>query len=204
MFSTDECFGPAKEGVYYKEWDRHMPSNPYAATKSAAEDLCIAYENTYKLPVIITKSMNIFGERQHPEKFIPMCINKVLNNEEMSIHSDSTRKISGTRHWIHARNVADAVMFLMESRNTKIGDKYNIVGDEISNLDIAQLVADIIGKPLKYKMVDFHSSRPGHDLRYAMNGSKMSRMGWQLPMDTYESLKKTIRWTLNNQRWLEI
>lgn len=119
--------------------------------------------------------MNIFGERQHPEKFIPLCIRKVINEETLTIHADSTKTVSGTRHWIHARNVADAALFLLDKFEP--GEKYNIVGEEISNLELAQMIASIIGKELKYQMTDFHSSRPGHDLRYAMDGSKMKEMG---------------------------
>lgn len=199
-FSTDEVYGPALEGVYYKEWDRHKPGNPYAACKSGGEQLCIAYENTYKLPIFITRSMNIYAERQFKEKFIPLCINKVLNDDTLTIHADKTKTISGTRHWIHARNVADAVLFLLDKFES--GESYNIVGEEISNLELAKMIASIIGKELKYEMVDFHSSRPGHDLRYAMSGSKMKQMGWEPPKNVYESLKKTIEWTLENPKWL--
>lgn len=200
MFSTDETFGPAPMVVFYKEWDRSKPGNPYAATKSASEDLSISYQNTYKIPVFITKCMNVFGERQHQEKFIPLCIKKILNNEEITIHSDESKKISGTRHWIHARNVADALLFLMDKFES--GEKYNIVGEEISNLDIAKKISIIMGKPLRYKMVDFHSSRPGHDLRYSLDGSKMRQMGWSLPKDLDYSLEKTVKWTLKNKQWL--
>jgi len=200
-FSTDEVFGPAPTGVYYKEWDRYNSGNPYAATKASGEELCLAYENTYKLPVFITRSMNIFGERQHPEKFIPLCINKINNSETITIHSDKTKMISGTRHWIHSRNVADGVLFLLDKFES--GEKYNIVGEEISNLELALMIADIIGKELKYEMVDFHSSRPGHDLRYSMDGGKMKQMGWEPPKDIYESLKKTIEWTIENKKWLK-
>jgi dTDP-glucose 4,6-dehydratase len=199
-FSTDEVFGPAPEGKFYKEWDRYNSSNPYAATKAGGEELVLAYGNTYKLPVIITHTMNVFGERQHPEKFIPMCIKKILAGEEVIIHSDKTRAKSGSRCWIHARNVADAVLFVL--KNGDIQDKYNIAGQEMSNLGVAKMIADIIGKELKYKMVDFHSSRPGHDLRYALDGDKMWQLGWEPPRDLKASLSKTIKWTLKNKRWL--
>ena len=201
-FSTDEVFGPAPIGTYYKEWDRYNSGNPYAATKAGAEELCLAYQNTYKLPIFITRSMNIFGERQHPEKFIPLCIRKIINEENLTIHADSTKTVSGTRHWIHARNVADAALFLLDKFTP--GEKYNIVGEEISNLLLAQMIAKIIGKELIFEMTDFHSSRPGHDLRYAMDGSKMKSMGWEPPKDVHKSLEKTINWTLKNKKWLEI
>jgi dTDP-glucose 4,6-dehydratase len=199
-FSTDEVFGPAPEGTKYKEWARYNSGNPYAASKAGGEELTLAYGNTYKLPVIITHTMNCIGERQHPEKFVPMCIKKILNGEEVIIHANKDKTKSGSRHWIHARNVADAILFLLDGAETQ--DKYNIVGEEMSNLEVAQLIADIMGKPLKYKMVDFHSSRPGHDLRYALDGTKMAELGWTPPKDLRASLEKTIKWFLENKKWL--
>ena len=86
-FSTDEVFGPAPNGIKYKENDRYNSTNPYSATKAGAEELAVAYENTYKLPIIITHTMNVFGERQHPEKYIPMCIRKARDGEVVTIHS---------------------------------------------------------------------------------------------------------------------
>lgn len=201
-FSTDEVFGPALGDTMYKEWDRHKPTNPYSASKAAAEDICISYENTYKIPIIIVNVMNVFGERQHVEKFIPLCIKRVLNGDMIHIHSYPDKKSSGTRFYIHARNVADAVLFLIN--NGKIGDKYNITGEkEVSNLEMAQFIASVVGKELKYEMVDFHSNRPGHDLRYGLDGNKLFDMGWKIPFNFEQSLTKTIQWTLENQKWLK-
>lgn len=201
-FSTDEVFGPALGNTLYKEWDRHRPTNPYSASKSAAEEICIAYENTYKLPIIIVNVMNAFGERQHVEKFIPLCIKKILNNEKIYIHSYPDKTTSGTRFYIHARNIASVVLFLIN--NGQIGEKYNISGEkEVSNLDLAQFIANTLQKDLNYEMVDFHSSRPGHDLRYGLDGSKLYELGWKLPLSFEESLKKTILWTVENKQWLD-
>ena len=201
-FSTDEVFGPALGDTLYKEWDRHNPTNPYSASKSAAEGICLSYENTYKVPLLIVNVMNAFGERQHVEKFIPMTIKKLLNDEEIIIHSYPDKKTSGTRFYIHGRNIAAAVLFLL--KNGKNGEKYNITGEkEVSNLEMAQIIADTIGKPLKYKMTDCHSIRPGHDLRYGLDGSKMFEMGWKIPVPFDESIKNTILWTLENKKWLE-
>ncbi len=202
-FSTDEVFGPAPEGTNYKEWDRYNSTNPYSATKAGGEELALAYANTYGLPIFITHTMNVFGERQHPEKFVPMAINKILNNEKILIHSDPTKIKAGSRFWIHARNVASAIMFLLEKAKNR--DKYNIVGEkEINNLELAQFIANTLGKKLNYEMVDFHSSRPGHDLRYALDGTKLKELGWNIPMAVEQSLTKTINWSINNPRWLEI
>jgi len=201
-FSTDEVFGPALGETLYKEWDRHKPTNPYSASKSAAEQICISYENTYKIPLMIVNVMNAFGERQHVEKFIPLCIKKMINNEKIYIHSYPDKKTSGTRFYIHARNIAAAVLFLI--KNGEIGEKYNISGErEVSNLEMAQMIAKFMNKELDYEMVDFHSSRPGHDLRYGLDGSKLFNMGFELPINFEESLRKTVEWTLENQKWLE-
>jgi len=199
-FSTDEVFGPAPEGTDYKEWDRYKSGNPYAASKAGAEELCVAFENTYKLPIIITHTMNVIGERQHPEKFIPMTIKNILKGDNVVIHSDKTKTKSGSRKWIHARNVCNALLFLTD--NGESGDKYNIVGEEMSNLEVAQFIADTLDKPLKHEMVDFHSSRPGHDLRYSLDGSKLKEMGFEHPKTLKKSLKKTILWYLNRPDWL--
>lgn len=201
-FSTDEVFGPALGTTLYKEDDRHKPTNPYSASKSAAENICISYENTYKLPLMIVNVMNAFGERQHVEKFIPLCIKKVLNDEIVYIHSYPDKKTSGTRFYIHAQNIANAVLFLIQ--NGKLGEKYNITGEkEVSNLDLALLIAKTVGKELKYEMVDHHSDRPGHDLRYGLDGSKLFSIGWNPTFNFEQSLEKTIQWTLNNKEWLE-
>jgi len=199
-FSTDEVFGPAETGVYYKEWDRYDSRNPYAATKAGGEELSLAYANTYHLPLFITHSMNIFGERQHPEKYIPSCIKKIRDGEKVLVHSHRLKPLPGSRHWIHARNVASALLFLLTKATQR--DKYNIVGEEHDNLEIAQMIAHILNKPLKYELVDFHSSRPGHDLRYSLDGSKLLSMGFRPNISFQDSFKKTVLWSLNNPQWL--
>lgn len=177
-FSTDEVFGPAPVGVNYKEHDSYNCTNPYSASKASAEQFCVAYANCYHLPIVVTRSMNIFGERQHPEKFIPLCINKVLKNETIYVHSSQDRTVSGSRFYIHARNVAHAIDFIMSLDYNDQIEFFNIVGEkEISNFDLAKLVCDIMGKQTNIEMIDFHSSRPGHDLRYALDGSKMTSLG---------------------------
>lgn len=201
-FSTDEVYGPALGDKMYKEDERHNPTNPYSSSKSGAEQICVAYHNTYKIPIIRINVMNAFGERQHIEKFIPKVIKSVLNGDKVFIHSYPDKKSSGTRYYIHARNIAAAVLFLLEKGN--IGESYNLTGEqEISNLEMAQMIAKVIGKPLNYEMVDFHSSRPGHDLRYGLDGNKMYDMGWVLPVDFQKSLENMINWTLDNKEWLE-
>ena len=211
-FGTDEVFGPAPDGIKYGENDRYNSTNPYSATKAGGEELAVAYENTYGLPVYITHTMNVFGERQHPEKFIPMCIRKARDGEAVTIHSDSTKTIPGSRHYIHAEDVASAVLFLLNHEeiyeptwgNAKC-PKFNIVGsEELNNLELAQIIAEAQGKELKYDMVDFHSSRPGHDLRYALDGDKMKLLGWEPAKSVRERIGEVTKWTLDNERWIQL
>jgi dTDP-glucose 4,6-dehydratase len=200
-FSTDEVYGSAPKGTAFSEWDRHKPTNPYSAGKSAAENICIAYENTYKIPLMSVNVMNAFGARQHVEKFIPKTIKNILNDNKVLIHSYPDKKEAGSRFYIHARNIAAAILFLLEKGS--VGEKYNVVGEkEVDNLEMASFIAKVIGKPLKYEMIDFHGDRPGHDLRYSLSGEKMDSLGWELPHSFEESLKNTVEWTVANQKWL--
>ena len=179
-----------------------------------------SFANTYALPCIITRQMNIFGERQHPEKFIPKVIRSVLNGETVPIHATPDKQQAGMRHYIHARNVADAHMFLLREQpwrnsHSEYVESYHIVGErEVDNLMLAQMIEGFVKElapgmglsvaGLKYEMVDFHSSRPGHDLRYALDGGKMKTLGWQPPKNFEESLKKTVLWGLENPDWLKM
>lgn len=208
--STDEVYGPAAEGHKHKEWvDLHLPSNPYSASKSAQESIAFSYWRTYGLPIAITNTMNIIGEMQDPEKYIPMVIKKVLSGEKVSIHGTLDGKI-GSRFYLHARNQADGLLHVLTQKFLKYGEserllKYHIVGEkEINNLQLAELIASIIGKKLSYEIVDFHSSRPGHDLRYALDGEKIKESGWTPPIPLEDSLRSTINWTLKNPEWLLI
>lgn len=200
-FSTDEVYGPALGDHLYKEDDRQNPTNPYSASKAAAENICLSYANTYKIPVMICNVMNVFGERQHVEKFIPKCIDAISKGEKVLIHSYPSCQESGTRFYIHARNVAAAVLFIID--NGTVGERYNICGEkEVSNLDMAKYIAESMGLTLDYELIDFHSTRPGHDLRYGLDGSKLNAMGWHLPVTFETSLKNTIQWTLEHKKWL--
>ena len=202
--STDEVYGPAPKGVNWQEWDRLSPSNPYAATKAGGDCLAMAYKKSYRLPVTITRTMNNFGERQHPEKFVPMIIKRILSGDEISVHGEKKKDtwLSGSRIWLHARNHADAILFLLKSETDEA--IINVVGDtEVSNLDMVKLIGNIMNKEPKWKWMDFHSSRPGHDVRYSLDGNKLFQMGWVSPMKFEESMKKTIEWTIKNSRYLE-
>ena len=205
-FSTDEVFGPAPVGVDYEEYDRYNSTNPYSATKAGGEELAVAFRNTYDLPIVITHTMNVFGERQHPEKFIPSCIKKIRDGETVTIHSDKTKTVPGSRHYIHAADVAEAVMFILgldDSSLKTVCPKYNIVGkQEINNLELAEIIAAAQEKTLSYEMVDFHSSRPGHDLRYSLSGEKMKSLGWEPKIDLTDRIKQVVDWTLARPDWM--
>lgn len=200
-FSTDEVFGPAPENIAFKEWDRHKPTNPYSSSKSSAESICLAYSNTYNLPLMIVNNMNVFGERQHSEKFIPGTMKKILSREKILIHSDKTKTQPGSRFYIYAKNVCASLVFLLE--NGTHGEKYHVVGErEVDNLELATLIAKYMNKDFEYELVDFHSNRPGHDLRYAIEDLNLNNLGWVNPLNFEESLRKTVEWTMQNKNWL--
>jgi dTDP-glucose 4,6-dehydratase len=215
-FGTDEVFGSAPDGVEYQEYDRYNSRSPYSATKAGAEELCVAYENTFGMPIYCTHTMNVFGERQSPEKFIGIAMRKILNDEPVTIHCDeATGTQSGLRHWVHAADVADATMFIMDlpHKGFEIAKdfggatcpKFNIVGQqEISNFDVAKKIADILGKELKYTMIGYDTQRPGHDFRYALSGEYMKQLGWEPKYDFTTRIEQMVQWTLKNDRWLKI
>ena len=211
-FSTDEIFGPAPPGVAYDERARYNSTNPYSASKAAAEEFCVAYENTYKMPMMITHTMNVFGERQTSEKFIPLCIDRVRKGAKIFIHSNEEKTQAGSRSYIHAADVAEALLFLITNKpkcpidyGQAKCDKFNIVGkEEVDNLTLAKLVAQSQNKELNYEMVDFHSSRPGHDLRYALDGTLMRSLGWEPKIAFSERIKQVSDWYLQNTRWLDL
>ena len=208
--STDEVYGPAAAGHDHKEWeDLYLPSNPYSASKAAQESIAFSYWRTYGMPIAITNTMNIIGEMQDPEKFIPMVIKKVLAGEEVTIHGSTDGQI-GSRFYLHARNQSDALLHISSMDFKTYGEsslplKYHVVGEkEVSNLEMAELIAEMLGKKLNYKVVDFHSARPGHDLRYGLDGTKLDESGWKHPISLEDSLSKTVDWYLNNPNWLYV
>ena len=210
-FSTDEIFGNAPKGVSYSEYDRYNSTNPYSASKASAEEFCVAYENTYKLPIYITHTMNVFGERQHPEKFIPMTIQRVRDSEKVFIHSNEEKTKAGSRHYIHAQDVADGLMFILNLKNyVHQGDfgnakcpKFNLVGpEEIDNLSLAEKIANAQNKELIYELIDNHSSRPGHDLRYSLSSDLLKSLGWEPKIKLSKRIEEVVDWSLKNNRWL--
>jgi dTDP-glucose 4,6-dehydratase len=202
VFGTDEITGPAFERPF-KEWDIMNPGNPYAASKMGAEALTTAYANTYGLPIIATHTTNIFGERQHSEKFIPLAINQIYNGETVKIHTnDSGNKIC-TRFYTYVENVSSAVKFILENCLCMNGEpyfgKYNIVGErEVSNLEIVEKIAKILKKPFKYELISFDPTRPKPDLRYDLDGSLLESLGWRRVVLFDEGLEKTVKYTMGN------
>ena len=205
--STDEVYGPAPAGYAHAEWDTILPSNPYSASKAAQEAVCISYWRTFDVPVVITNTMNIIGERQDAEKFVPKVMYSLEKNIPMTIHG--TEGNIGSRYYLHARNQADALLFILKNLpatpypDNDRPDKYHIVGErEIDNLTMAKMIAKYWGKELQYELVDFHSTRPGHDLRYALDGKKLADAGWVAPIPLEASLEATIEWTKEHPEWL--
>lgn len=210
QISTDEVYGAAPIGSDHKEWSPILPSNPYSASKAAQEAIAIAYWRTYGVPVVITNTMNNFGEMQDCEKFIPNVMKKLYLGERVTIHG--TPEYIGSRFYLHARNHADALLFIIKNLPpTMYADtagiikpsRYNVVGNvEANNLEIAELIAELMGKKLDYELVDFHHTRPGHDRRYALDGNKLFDRGWKPPVDFKESMKHTVDWSLERPDWL--
>jgi dTDP-glucose 4,6-dehydratase len=236
--STDEVYGPAYSASS-REWDPILPSNPYSASKAAQEALAVAWWRSYGIPLILTNTMNLIGEAQHPEKFVPMVIRKVLRGEVVDIHASPPPVQVGSRFYLHARNQADALLFLARAAMTgefnghlvnreglhyesgiRRPPRFNVVGQtELTNLALADMIRNAVmgqtvgwhtsggeqvrSPDLWYRFVDFHSSRPGHDLRYALDGSKLATLGWTAPVPLIDSIQQTVRWTLAHPRWLE-
>ena len=217
--STDEVYGPVGPGdAGHPEWAPILPSNPYSASKAAQEALAISYWRTYGLPLVIVNCMNLIGEGQDPEKYLPSVIRAVHEGGEVTVHGRPGE--IGTRHYLHARNLADALLFILRNLPPAVfpahfaatahhgfvadrPDRYNIASaDRVSNLELAQMAAAIMGRPLRYRLVDFHSTRPGHDPHYGLDPSKLAGLGWKPPVPFAESLERTVRWTLAHPEWL--
>lgn len=210
--STDEVYGDCPESYSHPEWDVILPSNPYAASKAAQEALAVSYWRSYDVPVVITNTMNTIGVWQDKEKFLPKIIWKIATDQVMEIYSDKLEDGSlkiGSRYYLHAQNHADIFVWLSNKSPARYSngnlrpDRYNIVGEvELDNLDLAQAVAKIMGKELKYKLTPSESARKGYDRRYALDGLKLKSMGWRQPIDFWKGLESIVEWTLKNPWWI--
>lgn len=210
QFSTDEVYGPMLDGIPHPEWNPILPSNPYSASKASQEAIAISYWRTYSVPLILTNTMNIIGEKQDGEKFLPKIVKNVKNGTTMTIHAQNG--VAGSRFYLHARNAADAILFILKNVDLQMFPQFNepvrlnVVGKtELNNLELAKMVANIMGKELKYEFVDVHTTRPGHDPRYGLDGKKLKDLGYDYPIDFEDSLKRTIEWMLlpENEKFLE-
>lgn len=210
--STDEVYGAAPPGYSHSEWDTILPSNPYAASKAAQEAIAIAYWRTYGVPLVITNTMNNYGERQHREKFLPIVVRNLLQGKAVPLHG---RQVDGvwegsSRVWLHARNHADALLWLAERGAVAYdgGDhvrpvRYNVAGDSDLAVDaVARMAAEILDRPLEIEWIDYHSARPGHDMRYSLDGSALRAAGWTPPVDFETSFRRCVEWMAAHREWL--
>lgn len=217
--STDEVYGPAPVGTFHKEWEPLIPSNAYSASKMGQEALAIAYWRSYNLPMIITNTMNIIGERQDPEKMVPKAISKLLRGEKVPIHAKQNADgswTSGSRFYLHARNQADILLFLLRkfenvphryTDGLSRPERFNVVGEvEITNDKLVQIIAKIMGLDPESTCdyINVEGVRPGHDTRYALDGSKLQEAGWVQPIPFLSSLEKVVDWSVKNREWLKI
>lgn len=215
QISTDEVYGPVSGDVMHKEWAPILPSNPYSASKAAQEAIAISYWRTYDLPIVISNTMNVAGERQNVEKFIPKAINLMLSNSPISIHASRSGDswISGSRRYLDVKNQADALLFIVNkvleghpvkySDGIKMPERVNVAGEqEIFNDEMVKIISDILETEANVYYVDFKDSRPGHDLHYGLDGSKLASWGWVPPVSLKDSIVNIVKWYKNNPSWL--
>lgn len=195
QISTDEIYGDAASGKSFNEDDAFRPSSPYSATKAAADCLVMAYNRTYGLNTIITRSTNNFGPYQHPEKFIPKTIIRAALNLKVPIYGTGNQ----IRDWIYVEDHVEAVeLVLLKAKGGKI---YNIsAGNEVSNLEIVKQILNIMDKPID--LIEHVEDRPGHDMRYSLDSSLIRReLGWMPRHNLSEALEKTVKWYIENEWW---
>lgn len=213
QISTDEVYGPTTKEYQHPEWSAIVPSNPYSASKACQEAIAISYWRTYGVPVIITNTMNNFSEMQQGSKYPSMLQKWIDKGETVIIHgSEEEGGEIGSRYYLHSRNHADALLYILKNlppylhkaNTVDKPDRYNIVGDiQLDNLQLAEKIAGFMGKELKHKIVvDVHTTRPGHDRHYGLDGTKLKNKGWVSPMSFDESMKKTIEWQKERPEWL--
>lgn len=211
QMSTDEVYGPAYGDHRHAEWEAIKPSNPYSASKACQEAIAYSYWRTYGVPVVITNTMNIIGEMQDAEKFVPKIIRCLRRGVPVPVHvaMDGT---PGSRYYLHARNLADAWVYLAQTHEPQMFNardtepsRFNIVGERrTTNDELVGMIADIMGVTPKIELVRHHTTRPGHDLHYALDGSKLAMLGWKPPIPFEESLERTVRWTMDRPEWLSV
>jgi len=192
--STDEVYGDILEGSF-RENDRLMPSNPYSASKAAADMFCLAYHRTYGLDIIVTRCTNNFGPYQFPEKLIPKTIIRASLNLKVPVYGSG----GNIRDWIYVLDHCDALMKVLF--HGKSGEIYNIsAGNEFQNIQIVKKILEIMDKP--EDLIEFVDDRPGHDLRYSLDSSKIrNELRWAPKHSFEKALEETVNWYLNNEEW---
>lgn len=203
--STDEVFGSLEHGGFFTETSPYDPRSPYSASKASSDHMVKAYFNTYGLPALISNCSNNYGPNQFPEKLIPLAINNILNQKPIPVYG----KGENVRDWLYVEDHARAIDVIFHYG--KMGETYNIGGsNEWKNIDLIRLLCRIMDKKLgrpegeSERLITFVKDRAGHDLRYAIDATKLKKeLGWQ-PEHTFETgLEKTVDWYLNNRKWLE-
>ena len=195
--STDEVYGDAQGRSSFNEDSQINPSNPYAATKAAADHLVASYHRTYGINCITTRCTNNFGPFQFPEKLIPKTIIRSIKNLKVPLYGDGTQ----IRSWIYVDDHVQAIESLISKG--KPGQVYNITAyEEITNKTIVEKILDILGK--SHDMIEYVNDRPGHDKRYSIDCSKIEdQIGWRPRYEFDDALKQTVNWYLQNQSWWE-
>ncbi len=198
--STDEVYGDLpldrKDLLFHEDTPLHT-SSPYSASKASADLLVLAYHRTFKLPVTISRCSNNYGPYQFPEKLIPLIIKKAMANESLPVYGEGLN----VRDWLHVYDHCTAIDLIV--RNGRDGEVYNIGGhNERSNIEVVKTILKVLGKP--ESLITYVKDRPGHDLRYAMDPTKLeTELGWK-PKYTFDTgIEPTIKWNLENQTWLK-
>lgn len=203
--STDEVYGSLGESGFFTEETRYDPHSPYSASKASSDHLVRAYHDTYGLPVVISNCSNNYGSFHFPEKLIPLAITNIRNNKPVPVYG----KGENIRDWLFVEDHAVAIDVIYHYG--KNGDTYNIGGhNEWKNIDLIQLLCKIMDRKLNRKegssaqLITFVKDRAGHDMRYAIDSSKLQReLGWKPSLQFEEGLEKTVDWYLKNQEWVD-
>jgi dTDP-glucose 4,6-dehydratase len=203
--STDEVYGSLGDEGYFTEVTPYDPRSPYSASKASSDHLVRAYYHTYGLPVVISNCSNNYGSYQFPEKLIPLMINNIRNNKPLPVYG----KGENVRDWLWVEDHASAIDLIFHKG--KPGETYNIGGNnEWKNIDLVHLLCSIMDQKLGRKegqsagLINFVKDRAGHDLRYAIDSSKLKKeLGWDPSITFEEGLSKTVDWYLSNQEWLD-